>query len=213
MADATALARALYLTIEILEIGHPVVIALNMTDEARRDGIDIDVARLEAAHRRPGRCRRWPARVSAPTPLRAALAAAIERNDRTAAARRDPVLRRLQVDLAELEGLILSERVMDRPQDARVWAQWLLLSLDHDVADELTASRASIRAAVHRVHERATEAGRNLDLEIIGGRYQLVDRLDGRGLPRSRVRSAAAGPTASTRSSPTGSAARWRLPP
>ena len=48
MADATALARALYLTIEILEIGRPVVIALNMTDEARRDGIDIDVARLEA---------------------------------------------------------------------------------------------------------------------------------------------------------------------
>ena len=48
VADATALARALYLTIEILEIGHPVVIALNMTDEARRDGIDIDVERLEA---------------------------------------------------------------------------------------------------------------------------------------------------------------------
>ncbi len=47
VADATALARALYLTLEILEIGHPVVIALNMTDEASRDGIAIDAARLE----------------------------------------------------------------------------------------------------------------------------------------------------------------------
>ena len=48
VADATALARALYLTIEILEIGRPVVIALNMTDEARSAGIDVDVERLEA---------------------------------------------------------------------------------------------------------------------------------------------------------------------
>jgi ferrous iron transport protein B len=47
VADATAMARALYLTLEILEIGRPVVIALNMTDEAVRDGIAIDPERLE----------------------------------------------------------------------------------------------------------------------------------------------------------------------
>lgn len=175
VADATALARALYLTIEILEIGRPVVIALNMSDEARRDGIDIDVARLEAL---------TGARV-VPTvgskglgtdALRAALGEAIARADTPG---RPDVARSaaLQADLAELEGLILSEQRMTRPEDARVWAQWLLLSLDHDADDELINIPASIRSAVRRVHERAVEAGRNLDLEIIGARYQLVDRI------------------------------------
>ena len=175
VADATALARALYLTIEILEIGHPVVIALNMTDEARRDGIDIDVERLEALTG----ARVIPTVASkgmGTDALRAALAAAIERPD---VPRMPDVARSsaLQADLAELEGLILSERVMERPQEARVWAQWLLLSLEHDFGDELTNIPASIRSGVHRVHERATAAARNLDLEIIAGRYQLVDRV------------------------------------
>jgi ferrous iron transport protein B len=175
VADATALARALYLTIEILEIGRPVVIALNMTDEARRDGIDIDVSQLESL---------TGARV-VPTvaskglgtdALRAALAEAVER---PTAPRLPDVARpqALQVDLAELEAVILSERAMDRPQDARVWAQWLLLSLEHEGEDELTNIPASIRTAVRRVHQRAAAAGRNIDLEIIAGRYQLVDRL------------------------------------
>ena len=175
VADATALARALYLTVEILEIGRPVVIALNMPDEARRDGIDIDIARLEAL---------TGARVI-PTvankgigtdALRVALAEAI----RQPVAPRPPDVARpaaLLTDLAELEGVILAERAMNRPEDARVWAQWLLLSLEHEADDELTNIPPSIRAAVHRVSERATAAGRNLDLEIIGGRYQLVDRL------------------------------------
>ena len=174
VADATALARALYLTIEILEIGHPVVIALNMTDEARRDGIAVDAARLEQL---------TGARV-VPTvankdvgtdALRRALADAIE----TKVAPRLPVIERspaLLVDIAELEGQILSERLMDRPLDARAWAQWLLLSLDQDAADELAGIPSSIRAAVSRIHQRAAEAGRNIDLEIISGRYQLVDR-------------------------------------
>jgi len=174
VADATALARALYLTIEILEIGSPVVIALNMTDEARSAGIDVDVARLEAL---TGAC-------VVPTvankgigtnALRAAIGEALAR---PVAPERPEVVRpaALVTDLAELEAVILGERVMERPQDARVWAQWLLLSLEHE-GDELQNIPAPIRAAVHRISERAAKSGRNLDLEIIGGRYQLVDQL------------------------------------
>jgi ferrous iron transport protein B len=175
VADATALARALYLTIEILEIGRPVVIALNMTDEARSAGIEIDVARLEAL---------TGARV-VPTvankgvgtdALRAAIGEAIAR---PVAPRAPEVVHpaSLVTDIAELEAVILSERAMERPQDARVWAQWLLLSLEHEVDDELQNIPTAIRAAVHRIAERAASAGRNLDLEIIGGRYRLVDQL------------------------------------
>jgi ferrous iron transport protein B len=175
VADATALARALYLTLEILEIGRPVVIALNMADEARRDGIAIDAAAL---------ARLTGARV-VPTvankgvgldELRAALAEAID----DPASPPAPAVERpvaLQTDLAELEGVILSERALSRPEEARAWALWLLLSLDHEGSDDLTGIPPVIRETVARIHRRAAEVGRNTDLEIIGGRYQLVDRL------------------------------------
>lgn len=177
VADATALARALYLTLEILEIGRPVVIALNMTDEAAREGISIDAARLE---------RLTGARVVPTVASKgvgtAALKAALAEAVRTQALPQRPEVTRppaLQADLAELEAQILAERLMDRPEEARVWAQWLLLSLDHDGADELTGIPATIREAVHRIHQRGAEAGRNMDLEIIGARYALVDRFMG----------------------------------
>ncbi len=48
VVDASNLERNLYLTTELLEIGRPVVLALNMTDVARDRGLVIDVARLAA---------------------------------------------------------------------------------------------------------------------------------------------------------------------
>ena len=47
--DATALERNLNLALQVLEMGLPSVIALNMVDEARHEGINIDVEALEKA--------------------------------------------------------------------------------------------------------------------------------------------------------------------
>ena len=44
--DASLLSRSLELTLQILELNVPVVVCLNMMDEARRKGIDIDVQAL-----------------------------------------------------------------------------------------------------------------------------------------------------------------------
>ena len=44
--DATSLARDLYLTTELLELGKPVVIALNMMDSADKQGLSIDITQL-----------------------------------------------------------------------------------------------------------------------------------------------------------------------
>ncbi|MDR7486168.1 MAG: ferrous iron transport protein B [Armatimonadota bacterium] len=44
--DATNLARNLYLVLQLLDLGFPVVVALNLTDEAARRGIHIDATRL-----------------------------------------------------------------------------------------------------------------------------------------------------------------------
>ncbi|MFL5245908.1 MAG: ferrous iron transport protein B [Gemmataceae bacterium] len=46
LADASNLERNLYLTTQALELGVPVVLALNMTDIAQRQGVRIDVTKL-----------------------------------------------------------------------------------------------------------------------------------------------------------------------
>ena len=46
--DATNLERSLYLVLQILELGTPVIVALNMMDEVRRKGVNIDTKRLSA---------------------------------------------------------------------------------------------------------------------------------------------------------------------
>jgi len=47
VVDATNLERNLYLTLELLEKGIPVVVALNMWDDTKHKGIEIDVKKLE----------------------------------------------------------------------------------------------------------------------------------------------------------------------
>ncbi len=44
--NASALERNLYLAVQIMEMGLPLVLALNMMDEARKQGVHIDAARL-----------------------------------------------------------------------------------------------------------------------------------------------------------------------
>jgi ferrous iron transport protein B len=47
VVDATNLERNLFLTLELLEGNKPVVIAINLWDEARHEGIEIDLKKLE----------------------------------------------------------------------------------------------------------------------------------------------------------------------
>jgi ferrous iron transport protein B len=49
VVDATKLERHLYLTVQFLELGIPVVLALNMMDDVRSQGITIDTAALATA--------------------------------------------------------------------------------------------------------------------------------------------------------------------
>src|SRR5207342_3751330 len=46
IVDASNLERNLYLTTQVLELGVPVVVALNMVDVAHAQGLKIDITRL-----------------------------------------------------------------------------------------------------------------------------------------------------------------------
>ncbi|MCK7479534.1 MAG: 50S ribosome-binding GTPase [Candidatus Moduliflexus flocculans] len=47
VVDASTLSRGLELTLELVELGYPTVVALNMVDVAERKGIEIDAAEVE----------------------------------------------------------------------------------------------------------------------------------------------------------------------
>ena len=65
IVDATNIERNLYLTLQLLELGLPLVIALNMMDEVRAGGGTIQIKKLAAAPplprpSAPSRCGRSP---------------------------------------------------------------------------------------------------------------------------------------------------------
>ena len=50
VVNATNLERSLYLTLQLLERGIPVVVALNMWDDTKHRGITIDIGKLSDKH-------------------------------------------------------------------------------------------------------------------------------------------------------------------
>jgi ferrous iron transport protein B len=173
VVDATALARNLYFVTEVLETGAHVIVALNMVDEARESGIEIDLQRLAI-------------RIGAPvvpivarsgenlSGLLAALATALGAPRRLAPAVALPDAARYDVD--ELTTIVEREMHADHAT-ARAWATWVLLSVDDHAPDDLAGIPPGVRAAARRITRESAEKGRNIDLEIIGARYQRVDAI------------------------------------
>jgi len=174
VVDAAALGRALFMAVEVIATGVPVVIAVNMSDEAARDGMVIDLAKL-AVMTGAEVVRTVATRGEGIAELRAAIGRAAARVPADARILERPAA--LAPDIAELEAAILAEGVLERPGAARAWATWLLLSLDDDGADDLAGIPPSLRTLTLDIRHRAADAGRNVDLEIISSSYQRVDAI------------------------------------
>ena len=172
VADATALARNLYFVNEIIETGIPVVVALSMMDDAAAQGIRISVARLSAA------IGAEVVPVVAPRrrglgALGAAVARAMQR--RAPAIAVAPLAPATEADVAELVTSVRDDSPGISDAAARAWAIWLLLSLDDSARDDLGGIDPAMRNHATSIRKRALQAGRDLDQEIIGGRYAHVD--------------------------------------
>ena len=172
VVDSGALERGLYLVLQIAETGVPVVVALNMIDEASAGGADFDVARLGA----------WLGATVVPTvaskgvgldTLRAAVGATIG-----LAPRDDSAWTGLPARV-ELEVTTVTQALTDAgfgktPAARRSWALWSLLSLETDDG-AATGLPASVRQTVHTIQQDAAEAQRHLDQEIIASRYRWIE--------------------------------------
>jgi ferrous iron transport protein B len=172
VADATALARSLYFVNEVVETGVPVVVALSMMDDAAAQGIRISVTRLSAAI--------GAEVVPIVAPKRQGLAhvaAAVGRAMRRppGAAPAATLPSDTEADINALAAAVGRESPGLPIAARRSWAIWLLLSLDDGTRDDLGGIPDALRELATRIRARAAQAGRDLDQDIIGGRYARVD--------------------------------------
>lgn len=173
VVDATTLPRGLYLTLQLLESGVPVVVALNMMDAAEEMGLTIDAERLSerlgapvipvVATRRKG--------IDA---LRAAIEAALE--ERETSVPSIPYPSAIDADVEAVLPHIAAWQPRATDAERRALALWAILSLGDDTLRDVPDE---VRASVERAREAAGKAGRNPDLGIVGARYRLIDDLLG----------------------------------
>ncbi|MBM3990018.1 MAG: ferrous iron transport protein B [Planctomycetes bacterium] len=173
VVDATALTRNLYLALQVIETGTPVVIALNMWDMLASVGVEIDAAALARELGVP------VVPISAQhgqglDELRLALDRALAE---PASARPDqrlvsesPLLRE---DIASAAAALPEDWRVEDPRRRDALALWALLSLDEH--DELASAPKELRDVVLARRRAAADVGRELDAEIIRGRYEWID--------------------------------------
>ena len=172
VVDAGTIERGLYLVLQIVETGAPVVVALNMVDEAAAAGVTVDAAGLG----------RWLGVAVVPTvgatgegldALRRAIRDAVDRAPRGDVARNGfppPVERAVSEVEAALRG-----GAFDRtPAARRSWAVWSLLSHASD-EDDVEGLPPAARRAVDDARQRAAGEQVDLDLELVAARYRWIE--------------------------------------
>jgi len=170
VVDATTLERGLYLALQLIESGVPVVVALNMMDAAERLGFRIDTERLSQLFGAPV----IPVVATKRVGLDA-LRAALERQLGPAGGEHAldvsyPLT--LEANVDDLIPAIARWRPATARRQLRVFALWCLLSLGDDSLRDVPEA---VRKAVDDVRAAAGAEGRDLDLEIISARYAWID--------------------------------------
>ncbi len=174
VVDAGTIERGLYLVLQIVETGVPVVVALNMVDEAKAAGVTVDAGRLSD----------WLGITVVPTVgstgegldvLRRAIGGAIE-----LAPRGDvewvefPAA--VESAVSQVEGTLRGGAFDRTPAARRSWAVWSLLSHATD-EDDVEGLPAAARKTVDNLRLRAAGEQVNLDQEVIGARYRWIENV------------------------------------
>ena len=170
--DATQLLRNLYLALQVLETGVPVVVALNMVDMLESRGLAIDSEKLSEVLGVP------VVRVSGlhgqgVDELRSVISATL-----SGSVQRGPIEpwqpgQELRDEIEAVADALPESWEANTSQRRQALALWALLSIDEH--DELVDIPTSLRDEVHRTREAAIAAGRELETEVIEARYRWID--------------------------------------
>jgi len=180
VVDAASLERNLYLVRELLELGRPLVVALNMMDVARSEGLRVDAKALEAVLGVPVvpmMASRGRGVSDLPTAVKAVAA------DGCAALSSPPSPgARAEALLAELDDLLPADLDLGYPQ------QWALLKLlEGDAALASSFREVLPQAAWERV-DAFLQQHADAVLDIVGVRYEWATDISDRVLRRPQRR-------------------------
>ena len=188
VADATQLTRNLYLALQVIECGLPLVVALNMVDMLAERGLEVDAAALERGLGVP------VVTVSALAGqnldgLRAAIDRVLDDPELGKPGPRwIPSSTELVADVDAVAAALPAEWHAGEEPRRQALALWALLSLDEQ--DEIAGVPAALRDTVAERRRAAAAADRDIETEIIQGRYAWIDEHAG-----SFLREPAADPT------------------
>lgn len=170
VVDATTLERGLYLALQLIESGLPVVIAMNMMDAVERMGLRIDIEVLSdllgapvvpvVATKRRGL-----------DDLRKQIERALHPDARSKPPD-IPYSEAVRADIAKLLPAIEKWRPHATVDEARAFALWCVLSLGDD---DLVGVPQTVREIAADLRSQAVSEGRNPHLEIISARYDWLD--------------------------------------
>ena len=176
VVDAAALERGLYLVMQIVETGVPVVVALNMLDEARAAGMEIDASKLGD----------WLGVAVVPMvattgegldDLRAAIAQTVGLAAREDVAWSDfpPAV---EIAVTAVERSLDGSAFIRTPAARRSWAVWSLLSHSAD-EDDVVGLPDGVRRTVDAVRQQAVDAQVDLGHGLIAARYGWIEGVVG----------------------------------
>jgi ferrous iron transport protein B len=173
VVDSTQLVRNLYLVLQLIELGLPLVVALNVTDRLAATGQTLDARALARELGVP--CVPIVASKGVGlAELEAEMARVLAQPERGRPGWRwqpdDPLL---LADVRAVEKEVPREWSQGDPGRARALALWALLSVDE--SDELAEVPPALRDVVLRKRRLAEASQRSLDEEIIRGRYAWID--------------------------------------
>ena len=174
VVDAGSFERSLYLVLQIAETGVPIVMTLNMIDEATASGINFDTDRLSSWLGVPV-VSTVASRGVGLDELREVLSSTLR------LAYRNNVVWTGFSETVEQEILAVEESVAEAELGEtaaarRSWALWSLLSDESDDGVSSGIPRA-VRATVDQVRRRAAEQHRPIGQEIIGARYKWIENV------------------------------------
>jgi ferrous iron transport protein B len=184
VVDATQITRNLYLTLQIIELGLPVVVALNMFDQLPAAGLTIDVdamAKILGVPVVPVVARTGVGVDALKRQIAALLHDPLRQRPTWRWRPREPALR---ADIDAISPTIPAAWSAGDLERREALTLWALLSLEDD--DELPDVPDALRAAVRERRAAAERDGRDLEREIIQGRYDWIDSHEGAYLRQTR---------------------------
>ena len=180
LVDATNIERNLYLTTQLLELGYPVVIALNMIDVVKKNGDKIDTAKLSAALGCPVV---ETAAVKGEGCLEAAQKAA-----ELAQAKQKAIPQHAFSDTVERALAAISDTVRDVvPRDSARWFSIKLFERDEKVMEQFTFSPDVKNRLEEIIRSCETELDDDSESIITNERYEYISKVVGRCVKKART--------------------------